>query len=168
LRCKSCYNLLSKDEGLTKDKFIFYICPISKDIICRKCYSKNNKYEGTYPYNLLYIKCKEKFTFNYLPKDNALLFKERINYANHLELIDEKCDICNNQLCLGQNIKDTFYILVRIIKKNYFLVCKNCFELLINDDRDWIFEDKYDYVKDFIINYFIDLDNLIFKVVKFK
>ena len=168
LRCKSCYNLLSKDEGLTKDKFIFYICPISKDIICRKCYSKNNKYEGTYPYNLLYIKCKEKFTFNYLPKDNALLFKERINYANHLELIDEKCDICNNQLCLGQNIKDTFYILVRIIKKNYFLVCKNCFELLINDDRDWIFEEKYDYVKDFIINYFIDLDNLIFKVVKFK
>ena len=167
LRCKTCYDKIKNIEGLTKNKYIFYICPISKDIICKKCYLKN-KYEENYPYNVLYVKCKEQFTFNYLPKDNISLFKERINYVNHLELIDEKCDICNNNLCISENIKDTFYILVRIIKKNYFLICKNCFELLISDDKDWIFDDKYDYINDFIINYFIDLDNLIFKVVKFK
>ena len=168
LRCKNCYNKIIKNEGITKDKYIFYICPISKDIICRKCYERNNELEENYPYNLLYIKCKEKSIFNYLPKDNILLFKERINYENHLEIIDEKCDLCNNNLITQGNIKNNFYILVRIIKKNYFLICKNCFELLINDDKDWIFEDKYNYINDFIINYFIDLDNLIFKVVKFK
>ena len=168
LRCKNCYNKIIKNQGITKDKYIFYICPISKDIFCKKCYEGNNELEDNYPYNLLYIKCKEKYIFNYLPKDNILLFKERINYENHLEIIDEKCDLCNKDLINNGNIRNNFYILVRIIKKNYFLICKNCFELLINDDKDWILEDKYNRINNFVINYFIDLNNLIFKVVKFK
>ena len=167
LRCKKCYDKILKNGGSTKNKYIFYICPISKDIICQKCYLKD-KFEESYPYNLLYVKCKEQFAFNYLPKDNVLLFKEKINYGNHLELINEKCDMCNNKLLVQENNKDTFYILVRIIKKNYFLICKNCFELLKSDDEDWFFDDNYNYITNFIINYFIDLDNLIFKVVKFK
>ena len=85
-----------------------------------------------------------------------------------MEIIDEKCDLCNKDLINNGNIRNNFYILVRIIKKNYFLICKNCFELLINDDKDWILEDKYNRINNFVINYFIDLDNLIFKVVKFK
>ena len=166
LRCKNCYSKIKKNEGIEKNKYIFYICPISKDIICQKCY-KNEKYEQSYPYNLLYINCKDPRLFKHLPKDNILLFKERINHDNHLEIIDEKCDICNNYLC-SEDKKDTFYISIRVIKKNYFLVCKKCFELLINEDKEWIFEDKYNYINTFVINYFFDLENLFFKIVKFK
>ena len=168
LRCKNCFSKINNNEGIEKNKYIFYICPISKDIICQKCYRYNKKYEESYPFNLLYVKCKDQTIFNNLPKDNCFLFKDRINYDEHLEIIDEKCDICNNYLCLSENKKETIYILLRIIKKNYFLICNKCFEILISDDKEWIFDDKYDYMKTFIVNFFIDLDNLIFKMVKFK
>ena len=169
LRCKKCYKIINKTEGEGKDKYIFYLCPISKDIICKNCYHNiNYKYEQSYPYNLLYFKCKDLFTLNILPKDNISLFKERINYINHLEIFDEKCDLCNSDLCTIDNKKKNFYILIRIIRKNYFLICNKCFEILINDDKDWIMKDKYSFINSFVINYFIDLDNLIFKIVKFK
>ena len=168
LRCKNCYNKIKRNEGLGKDKYIFYICPISKNIICNKCYQTNKIYEESYPYNLVYIKCKEQFIFNHFPKDNILLFKERINHLNHPEIFDEKCDMCNNDLCIINNKRKNFYIFVRVLKKNYFLICDTCFQILNDDDKDWIFNDEFDYINNFIINYFIDLDNLIFKIVKFK
>jgi len=54
------------------------------------------------------------------------------------------------------------------LKKNYFLICDTCFQIINSDDKEWIFNDEFDYINDFIINYFIDLNNLIFKIVKFK
>ena len=168
LRCKNCHYKILKNEGLEKNKYIFYLCPISKNVICNKCYQNEQQYELSYPYNLLYIKCKEKFIFNYIPKDNVLLFKERINQLNHPEIFDEKCDMCNNDLCIKNNKRKNFYIFVQIIKKNYFLICDTCFQILNSDDKDWMFNDEFEYINNFIINYFIDLDNVIFKIVKFK
>ena len=169
LRCKKCYYMINKTDGEGKDKYIFYLCPISKDIICKKCYHNiNYKYEESYPYNLLYFKCKDLFTLNILLKDNISLFKERLNYLNHLEIFDEKCDLCNGDLCSIDSKKKQFYILIRIIRKNYFLICNKCFEILIKEDKDWIMDEKYSFINSFVINYFIDLDNLIFKVVGFK
>ena len=169
LRCKNCFKKINKNEGISKDKYIFYICPISKDIICQKCYRDiNNKYEETYPYNLLYIKCKDQLIFNFLPKDNILLFKERVDCINHLEIFNEKCDLCNKDLCISENKKMPFYILVRILRKNYFLICHKCFEILISDEKELIFDEKYNYINTFVINYFIDLNNLIFKIIRFK
>ena len=168
LRCKNCHYKILKNEGLEKNKYIFYLCPISKNVICNNCYQNEQKYELSYPYNLLYIKCKEKFIFNHIPKDNVLLFKERINQLNHPEIFDEKCDMCNNDLCIKNNKRKNFYIFAQIIKKNYFLICDTCFQILNSDDKDWMFNDEFEYINNFIINYFIDLDNVIFKIVKFK
>ena len=167
-RCKNCYNKIKRNEGLEKNKYIFYICPISRNITCNKCYQLEKEYEENYPYNLIYIKCKEQYIFNHLPKDNIFLFKERINHINHPEILDEKCDICNKDLCIINNKRKNFYIFIQVLKKNYFLICDTCFQIINSDDKEWIFSDEFDYINNFIINYFIDLNNLIFKIVKFK
>lgn len=161
LRCKECFSKLNN-----KTKYLFYLCPISKDIICEECYKRNNMYEINYPFNLLFIKCKNKNIFEHLPKENALLFRDRINLVNHYEILDEICDICSKQLCILNNQGACFYILVNIIRKNNFLICNNCFDLLNDDKRNWNFKRKYEHINELILNNFIDLDNLIFKKVK--
>ena len=161
LRCKECFSKLNN-----KNQYIFYLCPISKDIICKECYKKNNIYEISYPFNLLYVKCNNKNIFENLPKENALLFRDRIKLVNHPEIMDEICDICSDQLCSIDNQGCCFYILVNIIRKNNFLVCSNCFYLLNDNKRNWNFKRKYNYLNELIVNNFIDLDNLIFKKVK--
>ena len=161
LRCKECFSKLNN-----KKQYLFYLCPISKDIICEECYKRNNMYEINYPFNLLYIKCKNKNIFEHLPKENALLFRDRINLINHPEIMDEICDICSEQLCSFINQGYCFYILVNLIRKNNFLICNECFDLLNDDKRNWNFKRAYNHINELILNNFIDLDNLIFKKVK--
>jgi hypothetical protein len=161
LRCKECFSKLNN-----KTKYLFYLCPISKDIICEECYKRNNMYEINYPFNLLYIKCKNKKFLDHLPKENVLLFRDRINLINHPEIMDEICDICSEQLCSFDSQGYCFYILVNVIRKNNFLICNDCFDLLNDDKRNWNFKRKYNNINELIMNNFIDLDNLIFKKVK--
>ena len=161
LRCKECFSKLNN-----KKQYLFYLCPISKDIICEDCYKRNNMYEINYPFNLLYIKCKNKNIFEHLPKENALLFRDRINLINHPEICDEICDICSEQLCSFDNQGYCFYILVNLIRKNNFLICNECFDLLNDDKRNWNFKRAYNHINELILNNFIDLDNFIFKKVK--
>ena len=161
LRCKECFYKFNNNK-----QYIFYLCPISKDIICKDCYNGSNAYESNYPFNLLYIKCKNKIIIEKLPKENILLFRDRINLINHPEIMDEVCDICSNKLCSFDNQGYGFYILVNIIRKNNFLICNDCFELLNDDKRNWNYNNKYNYIYNLILNNFIDLDNLIFKKVK--
>jgi hypothetical protein len=161
LRCKECFSKLNN-----KKQYLFYLCPISKDIICEECYKRNNMYEINYPFNLLYVKCKNKNIFEHLPKENALLFRDRINLANHPEIMDEICDICSEELCSIYSQGLCFYILVNLIRKNNFLICKKCFDLLNDDKRKWNFKRNYNHIDELILNNFIDLDNLIFKKVK--
>ena len=87
--------------------------------------------------------------------------------------MDEICDICSDPLCNNDIINDNnrvncFYVIVNIIRKNNILICNNCFELLIDEKRNWYFNNKYSYINDLILNNFIDLDNLIFKKVNYN
>ena len=161
LRCKECFAKLSN-----KKKYIFYFCPIAKDVICEKCYKKNKYYETSYPFNLLYIKCKNKDIFDNLPKENISLFRDRIKYEYHPEIMDEICDMCSKQLSNYES--KSFNVLVNIIRKNNFLICNNCFELLNDEKRSWNYDYKYNFMNELILNNFIDLDNLIFKKVNFN
>ena len=161
IRCKECFTKLTN-----KKKFIFYFCPISKDVICPDCYIKNENYEINYPFNLLYINCKNKQILDNLPKDNILLFRDRIKYENHPEIMDEICDLCSEQLCRNNDNGYGFSVLINIIRKNNFLICKNCFDLLNDEKRSWNFDYRYNFMNDLFLNNFIDLDNLIFKQVK--
>ena len=162
LRCKDCFSKLNNNN-----KFRFYLCPISKDAICEDCYKKNDTFENNYPFNLLFINCKNKDIFENLPKYNILLFRDKIKYKNHPEILNEICDLCGEPLCNNDNTGIYFFIIINIIRKNNFLICNNCFELLNDEKRSWYFNNKYNYIKEFILNYFIDLNNLIFKKVKF-
>ena len=103
---------------------------------------------------------------DHLPKENVLLFRDRINLVNHPEIMDEICDICSEQLCSFDNQGYCFYILVNVIRKNNFLICNDCFDLLNDDKRNWNFKRKDNNINELILNNFIDLDNLIFKKVK--
>ena len=170
IRCKECF---SKIKNEIDKKYRFYLCPISKDAICEECYKKNNTYEVNYPFNLLYISCKNQNFFENLPKDNILVFRDKIQYEKHPEILDEICDICSDPLCNNDIINDNnrvncFYVIVNIIRKNNILICNNCFELLIDEKRNWYFNNKYSYINDLILNNFIDLDNLIFKKVNYN
>ena len=135
-------------------------------MICEQCYKKNEYYEASYPFNLLYIKCKNRDIFDNLPKENISLFRDRIKYEYHPEIIDEICDMCSKQLSNYEN--KSFNVLVNIIRKNNFLVCNNCFELLNDEKRSWNYDYKYNFMNELILNNFIDLDNLIFKKVNFN
>ena len=161
LRCKDCGTKISD-----KKEYIFYFCPISKETKCQECYKKDGTYELNYPFNLLYINCKNKEILQNLPKDNIFLFRDRIKYDKHPEIMDEICDICSGKLC--NEISKGFNVLVNIIRKNNFLVCNNCFELLIDEKRSWDFNNKYNFINDFLLNNFVDLNNLIFKKVHFN
>ena len=161
IRCKECFIKLTN-----KKKFIFYFCPISKDVICPDCYIKNENYEVNYPFNLLYINCKNKLILDSLPKDNILLFRDRIKYENHPEIMDELCDLCSEELCKNNDKGYGFSVLINIIRKNNFLICNNCFDLLNDEKRSWNYDYRYSFMNDLILNNFIDLDNLIFKQVK--
>ena len=161
LRCKDCGTKISD-----KKEYIFYFCPISKETKCQECYKKDGTYELNYPFNLLYINCKNKEILQNLPKDNIFLFRDRIKYDEHPEIMDEICDICSGKLC--DEISKGFNVLVNIIRKNNFLVCNNCFELLIDEKRSWDFNNKYNFINDFFLNNFVDLNNLIFKKVHFN
>ena len=161
LRCKDCCAKLPNIK-----KYIFYFCPISKDVICEKCHKKNGNYEASYPFNLLYINCKNRDIFDNMSKGNISLFRDRIKYEQHPEIMDEICDMCSRQLCNYEN--KSFNVLVNIIRKNNFLICNNCFDLLNDEERTWTCNNKYSYIKDLILNNFLDLDNLIFKKVKFN
>ena len=161
LRCKDCGTKISD-----KKEYIFYFCPISKETKCQECYKKDGTYELNYPFNLLYINCKNKEILQNLPKDNIFLFRDRIKYDKHPEIMDEICDICSGKLC--DEISKGFNVLVNIIRKNNFLVCNNCFELLIDEKRSWDFNNKYNFINDFLLNNFVDLNNLIFKKVHFN
>ena len=170
IRCKECF---SKIKNELDKKYRCYLCPISKDAICEECYKKNNTYEVNYPFNLLYISCKNQNFFEHLPKDNILVFRDRIKYEKHPEILDEICDMCSDPLCNNDIINDNnrvncFYVIVNIIRKNNILICNNCFELLIDEKRNWYFNNKYSYINDLILNNFIDLDNLIFKKVNYN
>ena len=161
--------MFSKIKKENDKKYKFYLCPISKDAICEECYNNNNIYEVNYPFNLLYISCKNENFFEHLSKDNILVFRDKIKYEKHPEITDEICDMCSGPLCKidfnDKNRINCFYIIVNIIRKNNFLICNNCFELLIDEKRNWYFNNKYSYINDLILNSFIDLDNLIFKKV---
>ena len=163
IRCKECFTKLTD-----KRKFIFYFCPISKDIICPNCYIKNEYYEINYPFNLLYINCKNKQILDNLPKDNILLFRDRIMYENHPEIMDEICDLCSEKLCINNDKGYGFSVLINIIRKNNYLICNNCFDLLNDEKRIWNFDYRYSFMKELFLSNFIDLDNLIFKQVKFN
>ena len=158
LRCKYC------KEKINNTKF-FYLCPIAKDVICGKCYDESSQ-EASYPFNLLYINCKNKNNYEHLPKDNISLFRDKVNYDNHPEILDELCDICSNQLCNDDNYGYCFYVLINIIRKNNFFVCHNCFKLLNDETRSWTFNNKNNYIYELLLNNFVDLNNLIFKKVK--
>ena len=157
-RCKECHEKINETKH-------FYLCPIAKDVICEKCFNKTS-YELNYPFNLLYINCKNKINYEHLPKDNILLFRDKVNYDNHPEILDELCDICSLQLCNNDDTGYSFYVLINIIRKNNFLICNNCFKLLNDETRSWIFNNKYNYIYELLLQNFVDLDNLIFKKVK--
>lgn len=161
LRCKECFAKLND-----KNKYKYYLCPIAKDILCEGCYKKNISIELNYPFNLLYINCKNKRYSEYLPKDNILIFRDKIKHENHPEIMDELCDICSQKLCNNDNSGYSFYVLINIIRKNNFLICNNCFDLLNDETRSWNLKIEYNYLNELVINNFIDLDNLIFKKVK--
>ena len=160
LRCKECFSKLNN-----KKKYVFYFCPISKAAICEQCYKKDDTYQIGYPFNLLYINCRNKKIFENLPKDNILLFRDGIKSENHPEILDEICDICSKNLCNKDDKGYSFYVLINIIRKNNFLICNNCFEILNDDKRSWNFNNKYNFINELTLYNFIDLDNLIFKKV---
>jgi hypothetical protein len=81
------------------------------------------------------------------------------------EVLDNNCDMCECKMNL--NKEEYFYILLNVINKNTpYLVCQKCFNLIINDRRDWNLTFKYKYLNKFLYYNFIDLDNLLFRKVK--
>jgi hypothetical protein len=74
--------------------------------------------------------------------------------------------MCSKQLSNYES--KSFNVLVNIIRKNNFLICNNCFELLKDEKRSWNYDYKYNFMNELILNNFIDLDNLIFKKVNFN
>ena len=50
--------------------------------------------------------------------------------------------------------------------KNPFLICGECFRLLNDEKRSINLTKKYEYLREFVKNNYIDLDNLVFKKVE--
>ena len=80
--------------------------------------------------------------------------------------MDELCDLCSEELCKNNDKGYGFSVLINIIRKNNFLICNNCFDLLNDEKRSWKYDYRYSFMNDLILNNFIDLDNLVFKQVK--
>ena len=171
IRCKICNKLLYgkvTNSGIIYDNtfFIFYLCSMNKFTYCNDCYEKNeNNFFSEYIYNLIYVRCKDYRIFSKISQNNINVFNKKDDTLTFPEVLDNNCDMCECKMNL--NKEEYFYILLNVINKNTpYFVCQKCFNLIINDRRDWNLTFKYKYLNKFLYYNFIDLDNLLFRKVK--
>ena len=156
------------NKGIVYDNtfFIFYLCSINKFTYCNECYEKNeNNFFSEYIYNLIYVRCKDYRIFTKISQNNINFFDKKDDTLTFPEVLEYNCDMCECKM--NSNKEDYFYILLNVINKNSpYFVCQKCFNLIINDKRDWNLTCKYKYLNKFLYYNFIDLDNLLFRKVK--
>lgn len=164
LKCKECNARISgrvTNAGIDYFKQMsFYLCPITKDVYCLQC----EQGKINYPFNVLFIKCKEKKCLLHLPNNNLDYFRKRYDIINSPEMKENNCDLCSSSLI--SQLNNSFYLLLNFTNRSLpFLLCKDCFELLKRDEHDWQYSFKYDYIKRYCFYNYIDIDNLICKKI---
>lgn len=166
IKCKNCnkilYGKVSNTRGIIEtDKFNFYLCPITKKTFCFDCEKKNRK---TYPFNLVYIKCKDKRILTNISLNNIDNFPNVRDSKDFPEIFDNLCDICNEDLISMDSSEKYFYLCCNIINRNLpCFICNKCFEFINNNKSDWILTKEYQYILSFLYNNFVDPENLIMK-----
>ena len=171
IRCKICNDILFgqiTNEGILENNiYSFYICPITNNIFCKNCYNSNKKEIISNPFNLLYVKCNDKRLYMNIPYNNIYYFRNCDDIQNYPEVIDNLCDICIKNI-YSENSK-YFYLLVNFINRNLpFLVCEKCFEILTDSQQNKILFYENKMLFEILKNNFIDINNLIFKIIKIK
>lgn len=168
-KCKECNRQISgkvTNNGIDDFKQIsFYLCPITKDIYCPQCEQLKDKL--SYPFNLLFVKCKERQCLLHLPNNNLDYFQKRYDILKAPEIKENNCDLCaSNLFAVLAPVKNTFYVLLNFTNRNLpFLICESCFQLLKKDELDWKYSFQFDYIKRYCFNNYIDLNNLICKKI---
>lgn len=166
IKCKNCnkilYGKVSNARGIIEtDKFNFYLCPITKKIFCFDCEKKNRE---TYPFNLVYVKCKDKRIVTNISLNSIDNFPNVRDSKDFPEISDNLCDICNESLISIDSSEKYFYLCCNIINRNLpCLICHKCFEFIDNNRRDWILTKEYQYLLSFLSSNFVDQENLIMK-----
>ena len=172
LRCGICckkiggYNNLNDPNNINNKVLKFYYCLVLKQIFCEDCYHEKENSRDPHPFNFSFISCKNKEIITHIPKQICSLFRDKEDSKNHKELKDENCDICSSELFNNQIRNKNFYVLINKMGKNPFLICGECFRLLNDEKRSFYLTKKYEYLKEFVENNYIDLDNLIFKKIE--